>query len=163
MNSFEYNSTIYKLRERRYHRELEGGYEKWTFETEGKLYYVDGDIRYLPDANDKVLYVDFYSQASLDSGAQYTLTNEEGYSALHIINCIVELVVKRLPKFRYYRYLVFPCPKEWHSVITTLISKYGELVNDSALTKEIEKNYNYDLTVLVDSGYYTSYVGKLLN
>lgn len=161
MDSFEHNNVKYTLKERTYHREKEGGYEKWMFEIGNKKYYFDGDIRYLPETNDMALYVDFYSQASLDTGAPFVPTNEEGYSALLILNSLAELIVKRLPRFRYYDYLVFPCSPEWSKAITLLIQKYGTLVTDKNIIKEIENYLNYQLTVLIDSNYYTCYVGRL--
>lgn len=163
MESFEHKSVKYTLRNRTFHRENEGGYEKWTFETNGKKYYMDGDIRYLPKTNDKVLYVDFYSQDSLDTGAEFISTNSEGYSATHVITSLVELIVNRLPYYRYYKYLAFQCPPEWETLIVALIKKYGELITDNNIIQEIEENLNYRLTVLIDSNYYTCYVARLTN
>lgn len=159
MESFTNNSVTYTLIERTYHREHEGGYEKWMFEIEGKKFYIDSDIRFLPKCSSKVMIVDFYSEDSYNSGIWET-TNTMGYQAQHVLSSIVELIVKRLPTFRHYRYLAFPCPPKWNFIITNLINKYGQFANKEVV-EEIEEVLNYDLSVLIDAGYYTCYVGKI--
>lgn len=159
MESFTHNSVTYTLRERTFHREKDGGFEKWIFEIDNKKYYMDGDIRFLSGCNGKVMVVDFYSEESLDNGIWET-TNTEGHQAQHILNCLIELIVKRLPGSRHYRYLAFPCSPKWKTIVPILIERYGTFVNEN-INKEVEDILNYNLTVLIDSGYYSCYVGEI--
>lgn len=160
MESFIHDSIPYTFIDRTYHREEDGGYERWMFEIDGKKFYVDGDIRFLPKSSSKVMVVDFYSEESLNNGIWET-TNTESYQALRIINCVIELVARKIPKFRYYRYLAFPCSPKWNNIIPELISKHGRLANKE-IVEEVNTVLNYNLLVLMDSGYYSCHVAEIV-
>ena len=167
LETFTKDNVVYSLNERTTHREQEGGFEKWSFVIDNKTYFMSGDVRYLPHAKEKALFMDFYSEESYETGSLYLQTNTEGLKAFKIINALLYLITEYIPKRRYYRYIQFVCPPEWADLAPLLINKCvnhlggGGESTDIIVINDCLEFLNYDLTVLVDSGFYKCYVGDL--
>jgi hypothetical protein len=162
MGDFNHNSGTYTLLKRTLHREGEGGFEIWQFEIEGKKYIFYSDIRYLYEIDERVLFVDLFSEESLNFYNIFTPTGTVNYNVSKVFGCINKLATQILPPLRKYRYVAFTGKLQIKNIIKKVIAKYNAQVNTEVI-EATKKRLNYNLGIEVDAGSYFCEVGDLMS
>lgn len=137
--------------ERTFHREMNGGYERWTFKINGREYLFNGDIRkidgkeylfnentqYVPEAEDKVLVIDFMENRATDNLKVWEYQLKPDSDTQKVLGCIIEIVDKAL-QFREFKYIATLSSIEWkqttYNFLKSICNPVSEQIAGSVLS-----------------------------
>jgi hypothetical protein len=100
--------------ERTFHREMNGGYERWEFEINNKRYLFNGDIRYLPETQQNVLVIDFMVDTINDGITLWEYQKSPDAETSKVLGCLIEIADKVL-QFREFKYIATLSSPEWRT------------------------------------------------
>ena len=89
---FQPNAT-FSFFERTFHREENGGWERWEFEIDGEQFLFDGDVRYLPEEKESVLIFGFFKKPN-NSSFDWDYIRKTDANSAKLIGCVMEIIDK---------------------------------------------------------------------
>lgn len=159
--------------ERTFHREMNGGYERWTFRINGREYLFNGDIRkidgseyfksintqYTSELQEKVLVIDFLENKAIDGLKIWEYQFQPDEDTQKVLGCIIEIANKAL-QFREFKYIATLSSKEWrqtsYNFLKSICGPVPEIVAGNVLSI-ITPN----LQASIDTGAFNLDIGDL--
>lgn len=137
--------------ERTFHREMNGGYERWSFKINNREYYFGGDIRRIdgseyfasintqntPELQEKVLVIDFMENKAIDGLKIWEYQFQPDQDTPKVLGCIIEIADKAL-QFRKFKYIATLSSKEWrqtsYDFLKSICDPVPEIVASNVLS-----------------------------
>jgi hypothetical protein len=137
--------------ERTFHREMNGGYERWIFKINGREYYFNGDIRRIDGSEyfatnntldttqlqEKVLVIDFMENKATNDLKIWEYQVQPDQDTSKVLGCIIEIADKAL-QFRTFKYIATLSSPLWrntvHDLLQSICSPVTENVASSILS-----------------------------
>jgi len=149
----------YNLVERTYHRVCGGGYEKWSFEIDDQKYLFWGDVRELPIAKERVIYITLYKEELVNGVSTWSATWSPGSHLIPVMEALTDLAF-RIQVLRGFRYItIHTCP-DWDKPLKLFLTKMADLAPEE-IKKEVYGIFTYDMQVSIDMGYADFMVGDI--
>lgn len=144
--------------ERTFHREGNGGWERWEFEIDGEQYLFDGDVRYLPEEKQSVLVFGFFNKENNTSFAWDYIKKTNANSA-KIVGCVMEIIDKA-SLVRDFKYIATLYAPEWQNVANNFLSHLCGPVSNQTV-KNVLKIVKPEKQIYIDMGQCNLLLGDL--
>lgn len=153
-----------------FHRAEKGGYEKWSFKVNGRVYNVYCDIRIpglistfyeeIPKDKEKVNFADIVFTTNKNALDLYnpSLSTPEEQEA--ISKAVIDILTNKIKTKRDYKYLTFVFSKENESFFRNIYTKICTEAPKDIQEKSL-RLVNNDLQLMIDAGQWHCLVGEL--
>ena len=150
--------ATFSFLERTFHRDGNGGWERWEFEIDGEQFLFDGDVRYLPEEEQSVLVFSFFKkQNNMSFAWDYIRKTDE--NSVKNIGCIMEIIDKAL-LVRNFKYVATLCASEWQDTAYNFLQHLSEPASNQT-AKNVLKIIKPEIQIYIDMGQCNLHLGDI--
>ena len=154
---FQPNAT-FSFFERTFHREENGGWERWEFEIDNEQFLFDGDVRYLPEEKESVLIFGFFKKPNSGSFDWDYIRKTDANSA-KLVGCVMEIIDKA-SLVRDFKYVATLCAPEWQEAANNFLHHLCGTTTDKTI-KNVLKMIKPQIQVYIDMNQCNLHLGDI--